>query len=196
MTLNKWDKQDTRSKIITVAVELIGKQVNMNVTTREIAREANVNLASINYYFRSKDNLFNEVEQFFANESRKIYEELEQPDVEPRDKIARWALRIIEHLMEYPGILFMIATKLIQDQGKNPGIVELINNSEASLRPIMKELTGLDDEEAISFKEMQLMSGVLTPVLMHHGAGNSFGIDLNKQETRVRYIESLINTVI
>jgi AcrR family transcriptional regulator len=58
-------KKDTKSRIITVAVEIIGKEGNFNVTVRDIARRAEVNLASINYHYRSKDNLLHEVEQFF-----------------------------------------------------------------------------------------------------------------------------------
>lgn len=57
MGLAESDSSDTRSKIISVAIDLIGRHSNLNITTREIAKKANVNLAAINYYFRSKENL-------------------------------------------------------------------------------------------------------------------------------------------
>ncbi|NMD43626.1 MAG: helix-turn-helix transcriptional regulator, partial [Firmicutes bacterium] len=39
------------------AVEIIGREGNLNVTIREIAERAAVNIAAINYHFSSKENL-------------------------------------------------------------------------------------------------------------------------------------------
>ncbi|HHW74482.1 MAG TPA: helix-turn-helix transcriptional regulator, partial [Firmicutes bacterium] len=67
------EKTDTRSRIMKTAVEMIGREGNLNVTIREIAEKAGVNIAAINYYFSSKENLIEEVERVTVEQTQLIY---------------------------------------------------------------------------------------------------------------------------
>ena len=49
-----------RMRILEAAITCIDKDGINNLTTRKIAEQAGTNIASINYYFRSKDNLMAE----------------------------------------------------------------------------------------------------------------------------------------
>ena len=51
-------KQDIESKIIEAARELFYEKGYMGTTVRDIANKADVNLALLHYYFRTKDNIF------------------------------------------------------------------------------------------------------------------------------------------
>lgn len=51
------NQESIEEKIIAATIECIGKYGIENLTSRKIATEAGVNLAAINYYFRSKENL-------------------------------------------------------------------------------------------------------------------------------------------
>ena len=197
MESTELDNSDTRSKIILVAVDMIGRHSNLNITTREIAKKASVNLAAINYYFRSKENLFNEVESYFVEKTSAIYNELLKSNLESREKIIMWARKTMEHLIEFPGILFLLATKLIKEKGRNPGISEMINNFEDSLTPIVIQLLKSDDKELVSFKVTQLLSGVITPVLIYHAANKTpHQSNINNDMVRNKYIDNLVNSVI
>ena len=55
------DTTATEEKIITATVECIEKYGIKGTTIRQIAETAGVNIAAINYYFRSKDQLFEAV---------------------------------------------------------------------------------------------------------------------------------------
>jgi AcrR family transcriptional regulator len=187
--------QDTQSKIIATAIEMIGRQVNLNCTIREIAEKAGVNLASVNYYFRSKDNLIYEVEQHFVRENRLIYEELKKSGLRPEEQIREWALKTMDRMIEYPGIIFLIVTRLLNDRGEKEGIAELINTLEQNLIPVIKRLIGTDDELTVSVKIMQLFSGVIGPVLLYYGAGKTFNIDIKNSKDRLKYIQSLIDSI-
>ena len=49
---------DAKERIMNTMVKLLLERKDVNkITTREIAKLANVNSASINYYYQSKDNL-------------------------------------------------------------------------------------------------------------------------------------------
>lgn len=191
------EKSDTQSKMVATAIDMIGRQVNLNFTIREFAEQAGVNLASVNYYFRSKDNLIDEVERHFMRELRKTYGELSQAESSPKTRIVRWAERLMHQLMEYPGVLFLMVTKLISDGRQSEGVIELIDNSEMLLAPIIRSLTGMpEDDPKCSHMVMQLIAGVVTPILFHHGIGRTFGMNLKDPRERSDYVELLVNNIL
>jgi len=191
------EKSDTQSKMIATAIDMIGRQVNLNFTIRGFAEQAGVNLASVNYYFRSKDNLIDEVERHFMRELRKTYGELSQAESSPKTRIVRWAERLMHQLMEYPGVLFLMVTKLISDGRQSEGVIELIDNSEMLLAPIIRSLTGMpEDDPKCSHMVMQLIAGVVTPILFHHGIGRTFGMNLKDPRERSDYVELLVNNIL
>lgn len=51
-------KQDVEHKIVDAARELFYEKGFSGTTVRDIAKEANVNLALLHYYFRTKENIF------------------------------------------------------------------------------------------------------------------------------------------
>ncbi len=53
------DKQNSRDRILAVTVEMLLEKTSNEIRTREIAEKAGVNIASIHYYFNSKENLIN-----------------------------------------------------------------------------------------------------------------------------------------
>jgi len=189
-------KMDTQDKIIATAIDMVGRHINLDFTVRELAEKANVNLASVNYYFRSKYNLFDEVEKYFVRQSHRIYEEVARLDVSPREKLKFWAIKTMEHIMEYPGVIYLIVTKLIHQKSKNAGVVGLIDTLEYNITPLVKGLTGVVDDFTVSAKLMQLFSGVVTPVLLYYGAGRTFNVDLQSREDREAYVESLIESIL
>lgn len=190
------EKIDTKSKIIAAAMEMIGKEGNLNATIRDISKRADVNLASINYHFQSKNNLLQEVELHFVEETKKMYDVLFDYSKDPRHRIVRWALQMMKHLIDFPGIFFILAMRLFKGRWSQEGVVELLNRSEVNLRSIVREVTGIEDEQLIAVKVMQLMSGVINPVILYHGAGKSFRVDIRDEDERTKYIEHLVESVI
>ena len=55
------DKLDTKSRILDVANELFATRGFDGTSVRDIANEADVNLAAINYHFKNKENLYHKV---------------------------------------------------------------------------------------------------------------------------------------
>jgi TetR/AcrR family transcriptional regulator, regulator of cefoperazone and chloramphenicol sensitivity len=184
------EKTDTRSKIIEAAAEIIGKERNLNLTIREIAGRAEVNIASINYYFRSKDNLMEEVEHLMLDKIKSIYNNLFDETTEARDRLINWADKLMKHLLDSPGILYMIGTRVLQKESM--GLTEYLSLLETGLTPVVKELTGITDKNALSFKVMHLISGVVYPVLIHSTTDKTAGVNINNDSARRKYISSLI----
>ena len=55
------EQTKTRERILTAACEVFAKQGFRDTTIRDICQQATVNVAAVNYYFGSKENLYEEV---------------------------------------------------------------------------------------------------------------------------------------
>lgn len=69
---------DKKEHIINTAIELFAVKGFEGTSIREIASAANVNLAMINYYFGSKEKLFESIIEYKAVHSRGAMEEITQ----------------------------------------------------------------------------------------------------------------------
>ena len=85
------------------------------MTIREIAAEAGVNVAAINYYFNSKEQLLAEMELFLAN--------LKTPScpwtmpASQRGEVDRLAAEGHQLRAHYPGMLVLLQDKFAEDSG-------------------------------------------------------------------------------
>lgn len=185
------DKTDTRQKIIEKAMKIIGQECRMNVTIREIANEAGVNLASINYYFRSKEKLIEEVEDFFCQNIQKITDILDEQTTSLVDKIENWAKKLMQYLAEYPGVMFLWALYILNCQPGDSKISQIIQLSEIKLGKLIAELNPKLDKETIGFQVTQILAGIINPVILYKVAGGNLDISIENPELRDRYIHFL-----
>jgi len=187
------DKIDTRSRILEAAADIIGKERNLNLTVREIATRADVNIASINYHFRSKENLISEVELLLMEKIRNIYTNLNDSSCSIKERLTNWADSLIKHLIDYPGIIYLIGTRVLERE--NTCINQYLNLMETDLAPLVKELAGTDDDTIARFKVLHLISGVVYPILIFSSSDKSVVIDISNEATRKQYIISLITSI-
>ena len=69
---------DKKSHIINIAIELFSKNGFEGTSMRDLSSAAGVNIAMINYYFGSKEKLFEAIVEGRSEKSRKELEELAQ----------------------------------------------------------------------------------------------------------------------
>lgn len=63
----------TFDRLLQVAVEAFAEHGFRNTTIREICTRANVNIASVNYYFRSKEALYSQALHFAFQEANRLH---------------------------------------------------------------------------------------------------------------------------
>jgi TetR/AcrR family transcriptional regulator, regulator of cefoperazone and chloramphenicol sensitivity len=187
------EKNDTKSKILETAAEIIGRERNLNLTIREIANRAEVNIASVNYYFGSKENLLSEVEMLLMEKIRQIYTGLDNNSLSTREKLVNWADNLIKHLIDYPGIIYLIGTRVLERE--NTCLNIYLNLLETDLIPLVKELTGINDEKIAGFKVLHLISGIVYPILIFSSDNETAGIDIGNADTRKKYVRSLVVSI-
>ena len=186
---------DTRSKIMKAAVHMIGREGNLGVTIREIADKAGVNIAAINYHFSSKENLLEEVERYTMGQVTLIYNCLLDESKSPRERLMKWADELMRYLIDYPGIIYMIGTRILQSDNKSTGLAEYLSDSDIRLSPVVRELTGISNEKLLSFKALQLISGVVYPTLIYSGTKKALGQIISSGRVRNKYLAGLIDSL-
>ena len=187
---------DARERIIKAVLVLIGEKGDINPTVREIAQKANVNLASINYYFRSKKNLLTEVEKYFAEEINQITSMLNDENIKKVERILMWANEMMTQLAEYPGIIWMLASKVINKNSVDKSMKKFINIKNSPLKKLVIEITGNKDDKLASLKAIQIFSGIINPLIMQYGVGKGFGIDFRDKKIRKRHLDTLIKSIL
>jgi AcrR family transcriptional regulator len=112
-TNNHTNDFSTEEKIKNAARTVFHKKGFSAARTRDIADEAGINLALLNYYFRSKEKLFNIVmletfQSFFAL----IFQIFNDPDSSLEEKIEKFASYYIDLIFQEPEIPLFIMTEI------------------------------------------------------------------------------------
>lgn len=106
-------KESTKDKIIKTTYDLMLETDDINtVTVRMIATRADVNVALVNYYFTSKENLFNEVINTILITSKQLFELLDDETVAPRDRLFSFIVNYQKHMLKHRKfIIYLFVTK-------------------------------------------------------------------------------------
>jgi len=105
---------DVKEKIVTAARELFTQNGFNGTSVRDIASASETNVAMVNYYFRSKHNLFADIfNDAFAIVTGKIFEIVES-DLPFFEMIRKWVYAYYDVLGSYPGFPLFVLNELSQ----------------------------------------------------------------------------------
>lgn len=192
----------TQEKILSAAIQLYGSKGDM--TTREVAKKAGVNIAAINYHFHSKENLLKAVEKHYSHLLYEMQNEIiKDPNTSPKDKLIIWANNLMEFMFECPALISLVTNLVLQDESYNPEIIKkfFINiEFKEKVEEIISSITNIDDLEIINYKYIQLFSGILGPIILqvipNISGTNRVFIDFSIEDERMKYIKNLIDTIL
>ncbi len=94
--------RNTEKKIFDAATELFLEKGVDRTSVREIASRAGINLALMNYYFRSKENLFDAIFSQLVKENSEELIRILNSDLELNEKIRQYVHVYIDMLSENP----------------------------------------------------------------------------------------------
>lgn len=106
--------QDTENLIKDTAKRVFFGEGRFNATTQEIADAAGVNRTLINYYFRSRDKLFQIVFDDAQRQEQELTEQVVFSDLPFREKISRHLDSYFEQAKEYPYLEIYMVTQMNQ----------------------------------------------------------------------------------
>ena len=184
------------TRIITAAIECIEKYGIQGATNRKIAREAGVNNAAINYYFRSKDQLIQRCMQVTLENAFDFKDFERLPGASARKRCAAIFNELITGGVQYPGIARAHFYELLNTGRYDSLAVEKLNEFAENLtQDLSARGAGLDMDElrlACAQMTMTVLMAVLAPRLFQ----SSFGLDLGDAAARERFITRLVKKLL
>ena len=131
-----------RDRVLDAAGEVFAERGFRRATVREICRRANVNIASVNYYFKSKQDLYADVLEFAWRQARRKYPDDDGPgrvgsaEERLRRFVRTFLLRILdEGRPAWFGKL--MAREIVEPTGALDRVIE------RAIRPLHESLGGL-----------------------------------------------------
>lgn len=119
--------QSAEEKIKNAALRVFIQKGSANCTSREIAREAGMNVALVNYYFRSKSKLFAIIFESVMQDFLKSMVQVFSADLPIREKIRILIEREFEFLGQHPDIPNFVLNELARNPEAIEGFIPVLN---------------------------------------------------------------------
>jgi AcrR family transcriptional regulator len=138
----------TRERILKIACEVFAKQGFRTTTVRDICHQADVNVAAINYYFRSKEKLYEEVCKYACGISSEDADQRFKldPNSNPEDQLKSFVKALLTNVLgkQPSSWRHMIMSREMVEPTNALSIItkEMIKPRFQQLYVIVKELLG------------------------------------------------------
>jgi AcrR family transcriptional regulator len=186
-----------KEKIILAAIECTEKKGIHSITVRDIATQAKVNIAAINYYFGTKEELLKEMLTYTLYKTlAENYEEIERAHKEPYAITKALLMDFLQGGLRYPNLTkaHFYGPLVNNDYGSVSieWFSELLGKLEDKIKKSKLSSTG---KKNVKFTVAQMIATIFFIVLMPHLFDKYFDIQFNKSpDKQEEYVEHLLQT--
>ncbi|MFC1850306.1 TetR/AcrR family transcriptional regulator [candidate division CSSED10-310 bacterium] len=150
---DKQEKQSTRERILTAAGELFATQGFAATTIRDICEKAKANVAAVNYHFRDKEGLYNELIKAMERELREtaVMSVADTPALPPAERLYSYVYNLLFRRLDPDRPKWKII--LFHNELEKPSSFalnmfrELVHKEQEILRAIIEDILGADSNE-------------------------------------------------
>lgn len=138
----------TRERLLNAAGEVFAERGFRRATVREICRRAHVNIASVNYYFKGKEELYADLLEFAYRKAREKYPESESADRRgaPEKRLARFVRTFLLRILDEGGPAWfgkLMAREIVEPTGALDRVIDrAILPIHESLGALVREILG------------------------------------------------------
>jgi|GEM_PF-1862482 len=195
----------TRDRILTAALECISQTSINALSVRAIAARAGVNVATVHYYFGTKDAIVTKALERFFDQVVVLFEASMDADTDPKERLRRFLTAYTTLFHKNPGVFASmteaISASIVRQETGRPTSAELvlvgmISKVKERLMGLIREAAGIEDEEVLMFKTIQLMTSLMHPALISTIPHSLFDIDFSDEANRTRYIDLTISSLV
>jgi len=190
----KEDDITMRDRIIMATIECIEKHGLHDLTVRRIAREADVNVAAINYYFGSKDKLVDEVfrKTIYTGFDENIDEFLKNFNESPDTALEQFLRHFMAGGLQYPNLVKIHFYEAFMNNNYRTLSTKSVNAFLVKFEEIMSSCLERKKESERTVDMVQFWSAVFFPIVFPGLFRNYAGSDFRDQAWLEAYIGSLV----
>jgi AcrR family transcriptional regulator len=183
----------TKNRILQTAIRLLLETSPENLTTRRIAREAEVNIAAIHYYFQTKEALIAEAYAAATDigftHAMQIFTRMDLP---ARERAALFLKGYAVGIVDYPNISRAGFSGMLFAEKASERFSKYLGQIFEALRGTFQEM-GEIDEKAAAGKALAAISSIILPFLFMGAFRGISGIEYSDRAEREKYIELLVD---
>jgi len=188
---------NARERILSAVITCVEKYGINNLTSRSIAAEAGTNVASINYYFRSKEALVNEALSMSLNHMvGDVATYLENTNLVFAQRLEALFFYLIDGAHTFPGVMMAdLYSALVEKRMDTPGAQAMLQVYALLIEHTVAEFPQVDAEK-INLVIYQVFSGTLLTMLSPGFVRELHLSDLDQREEREKYARFLTQLII
>ena len=196
MKYNSKDIPNAKDRILNSTLYIIGKEGFQNVTIRKIAAAADVNIASINYYFGSKEGVINEALKCLTSKFMSSFEILDNKKISSIDRLRNFLRSYSDASVQYPDVFKNFVNQLIYSEDMKFDYIKFIEDEGIfKIKDIVSEVTAIEDEEKLSMIGLQTFAGLIFPILFNNQTRKFSHLNYKDKNVRYKYIDVLIKSL-
>jgi AcrR family transcriptional regulator len=187
------DDLTTQAKILDTTVKLLFTTPPGELTTRMIAAEAKVNIAAINYHFRSKEELVNRaMEAATATAFEKGIGVLLAPGRDPVERLRDFLTGYAYGLVKFPGLTKTAFLGLFRTDDSKTFYGRYMKEMLEKVEQVIAEACGPGVAAGNSTTALRVLSCVIFPFLLSNTLREAGAVDYSDDEARRRYIDTTL----
>lgn len=186
-----------REKMIETTVHILQQQGFKKATVRSIAKAAGVNIASVRYYFGSKEELIGAALEYMMGNLENIVSYLDDNRLTASERLKKYIIAYFHLAREHPALFRSISNPSSEDAKDTYFIYLSLLHSQCWEKVIrnVAEVTGYTDEKDLELRAMQIFAAVEFPIILESNKGNSFIQGYTDDATLSRYVDLLLDDV-
>ncbi len=186
----------TKEIILDRALYLVGQKGSIDISVRDIANEAKVNVAAINYHFKTKDNMLQALDEFFINNAIDAYKVLKDNSLGLEERLLLWMEDLTYYILRYPGVTILIKEKLKYPDANEYSrrIVDNLKENDRLVDDVLKQWIEISDEQTYKFMKLSLISSINFPFSTSHVLNDDIE-SLDTPTKRKAYFKYVLDTL-
>lgn len=193
-------KVTTREKILHATLEIINNEGLENVTIRKITLAAQVNIAAVNYYFGSKENVINEALKELLDKLSRTFDQLEDGALPPQERLRNFLHSYAAATLAYPDVFKNFLKQVITHYNDHQAHVDYIKFMQTTgwrkLGSFLQESGLLPNDRLLLMKIVQLFSALEFPLLLGVQTRDVHEFDYYDVKYRYQYVELLMQSLL
>ncbi|MEK4237159.1 TetR/AcrR family transcriptional regulator [Paenibacillus sp. FSL H7-0714] len=160
-------KLETKEKIMRATLELTKQEGFERITIKKIAEASSTNVALVNYYFGSKENLFSESIKLILNSFQHTFAILDDFSISSRDRLRQFLIDYLQVIRQYPELLsriILMGNTVFSSQHEYGSFLNLLGFPK--IQNTLRELTDEQQPEHLMTMTMQIFGALFLPALM------------------------------
>jgi AcrR family transcriptional regulator len=192
MTENNHQPANPEERIVAATIACIEQYGIAGATNRRIAEQAEVNIAAINYYFRSKEALIRRCLEITLQNAFEMNDMPPMPEASAQERCIAVVLDLLEGGQRYPGISRAHFYNLVTEGPYDRLLAERLNRFIADLSRDLRPRSGALPAEELTIALIQIMSAAIFAILAPALYTAQYGVNLNDPATRQVYARRLV----